>query len=314
MTLISVSQNDTFNYCQCPECKALDDAEGTPAASLLKFVNAIAEVVAKKHPDIRIDTLAYQYTRKPPKTIRPAPNVVVRLCSIECCFGHPLDACPAPEDRRFAEDIEAWQPVAPRLTIWDYTTNFAHYQQPFPNLDALQENVRFFVDHGVKGVFEQGNYSAGGHGEMEPLRAYLLAKLLWNPDTDVERHINEFLDGYYGPAAGPIHQYIDLIHRHVREGQHLHIFDPSHLTDDEIATAERLFDEAEQKVDDEAVKQRVQVARLPVWYVKLATKRVSGDERADLLSRFLDVARRAGITHISEGQSLNQWARALGAK
>ena len=79
------------------------------------------------------------------------------------------------------------------LYVWDYTTDFGHYQQPFPNFDSLQSNVRFFVKHGVKSLFEQGNYSGGGGGEMEPLRAYVLAKLLWNPDTDVQKHIHEFV-------------------------------------------------------------------------------------------------------------------------
>ena len=85
--IISVSQNDTFNNCQCPQCKALDDSEGSPAGSLLRFVNAIADAVAKEHPNVRIDTLAYQYTRKPPNTLRPHKNVIIRLCSIECCFA-----------------------------------------------------------------------------------------------------------------------------------------------------------------------------------------------------------------------------------
>src|SRR5439155_438422 len=184
---ISVSQNDTINYCQCEQCKALDDAEGSPAASLLKFVNAVAEAIEPDHPNVRIDTLAYQYTRKPPKTIRPRRNVIVRLCSIECCFAHPLETCPAQENRRFRDDIVAWGPVAPLLYVWDYTTDFGHYQQPFPNFDVLQSNVRFFVKHGVKSLFEQGNYSGGGGGEMEPLRTYVLAKLLWNPDTDLAK-------------------------------------------------------------------------------------------------------------------------------
>src|SRR3989442_13807015 len=208
-TIISVSQNDTFNFCQCEKCKALDDAEGSPAASLLRFVNAVAENIEHVHPNVRIDTLAYQYSRRPPKTIRPRHNVIVRLCSIECCFAHPLETCPAQENRRFRDDIIAWGPVAPLLYVWDYTTDFGHYQQPFPNFDSLQSNVRFFVKHGVKSLFEQGNYSSGGGGEMEPLRAYVLAKLLWNPDTDVHKHIHEFVNAYYGKAGPKFLAYLE---------------------------------------------------------------------------------------------------------
>ena len=105
----------------------------------------IAEDIEHDFPKVRIDTLAYQYTRKPPKTLRPRRNVIVRLCSIECCFAHPLETCSSPENARFRADITAWQPVAPTLYVWDYTPNFAHYQQPFPNFDALQPNVRNFA-------------------------------------------------------------------------------------------------------------------------------------------------------------------------
>jgi hypothetical protein len=318
-TIIDISQNDTGNWCQCPQCKALDDAEGSPSASILRFVNTIAEALEGDYPQIRFETLAYQYSRRPPKTIRPRPNVIIRLCSIECCFAHPLATCPSEENRRFREDIKAWQPVAPLLYVWDYTTNFAHYIQPFPNFEVLQANVQFFVRHGVKGLFEQGNYSPGGNGEMAPLRAYVLAKLLWNPDTDVQRHINDFLHGYYGKAAGAIRAYMELLHRQVREkGFHAHIFEPPtvpHLNDSAfLDAAERLFDEAERLAESDEIRFRVQVARLPIWYVKLATNRVTGDERSDLLHKFLAIARKAGITHISEGRSLDDWAKKMGAE
>lgn len=315
--IISVSQNDTFNNCLCDQCKAIDDAEGTPAGSLLTFVNAIAESIEKDFPTVRLDTLAYQYTRKAPKTIRPHRNVIVRLCSIECCFAHPLETCSSEANRRFRDDIIAWQPVAPLLYVWDYTPNFAHYQQPFPNFDSLQANVRFFVNHGVKSLFEQGNYSGGGQGEMGPLRAYLLAKLLWNPDTDVQRHTREFLEAYYGPAADQIQSYIELGSRQVRGKEcHAHIFDrPSvcYLSDEFLHEANRILALAEERSPNDAVRSRVEVARLPVWYVQIATDRVRGTERADLIRRFLSIARRAGISNISEGMELNTWAKKVGA-
>ncbi|MEM3648819.1 MAG: DUF4838 domain-containing protein [Thermoproteota archaeon] len=314
--IIDVSQNDTGNWCRCPECKAFDEAEDSPAASLIRFVNTIAESIERDYPSVRVETLAYQYSRKPPKTLRPRRNVIIRLCSIECCFSHPLESCPSEENKSFRRDIEAWQPVSPLLYVWDYTTNFAHYIQPFPNLEVLQANVRFFVKHGVKGLFEQGNYSPGGNGEMAPLRAYLLAKLLWNPDTDIQKHLNDFLEGYYGGAANAVRAYIELLHRKVREKNvHVHIYDPptSPFLDDEfLEEAERLFDEAERLADSEETRFRVQVAHLPLWYVKLATNRVKGEARLELLRRFLHVARKAGVTHISEGMKLDDWAKQMG--
>jgi hypothetical protein len=305
VTIVSVSQNDTLNWCQCEACKSFDDAEGSPSASLLRFVNAIAQNIETDFPAVRIDTLAYQYTRKPPKTLRPRPNVIIRLCSIECCFAHPLESCSSEENRRFRGDILAWQPVAPLLYVWDYTPNFAHYQQPFPNFDSLKPNVRFFAAHGVKGLFEQGNYSPGGNGELGPLRAYVLAKLLWNPDSDPRRHTREFLEAYYGKAAPQVQSYLELLEDQVRDGKaHAHIFDApkaAYLSPAFLASAISIFDTAELLAENNTVRFRVQVARLPIWYVQLATRQVKDQERAELLKKFLEVARKAGVSNISEG-------------
>jgi hypothetical protein len=316
-TIISVSQNDTGNWCQCETCKALDDAEGSPSASLLKFVNTIAADIEGDYPKILIDTLAYQYTRKPPKTLRPRGNVIIRLCSIECCFAHPLATCTSQQNERFRRHIVAWQPVAQRLYIWDYTTDFGHYQQPFPNFDVLQPNVQFFAEHGVKGLFEQGNYSGGGNGELGPLRAYLLAKLLWNPRTDVQKHTKEFCTAYYGQAAPRMLDYLELLENQVRSKPvHAHIFDSTkvtYLNENFISSADKLFEQAESLAENDTVRERVRIARLPISYVQLATNKATGQERTDLLHRFLQVARHAGINQISEGQSLDDWAKKMGA-
>jgi hypothetical protein len=316
-TIVSVSQNDTGKWCQCDQCKALDDREGSPAASLIRFVNTIAEDIEHDYPKLRIDTLAYQYTRKPPKTLRPRPNVIIRLCSIECCFAHPLASGDSAENRRFREDILAWQPVAPKLYIWDYTPNFAHYQQPFPNFDALQPNVQFFVQHGVTGLFEQGNYSGGGSGELGPLRAYLLAQLLWNPNTDVQRSTTEFLNAYYGNAAPQLQTYLTLLENQVRDGKaHAHIFDSSkaaYLNDDFLAAAGKIFDAADQAANNDSIRFRVEVARLPIDYVRIATKRVQGEARTALVTHFLEIARKAGISNTSESESLEAWAKKMEA-
>lgn len=314
-TIISVSQNDCISNCECPGCKAIDEAEGTPMGSLLTYVNAIAADLEKDHPRVRIDTLAYQYTRRPPRTLRPHRNVIIRLCSIECCFAHSLEGCGSRANREFRGDIVAWGPVAPLLYVWDYTPNFAHYLQTFPNFDVLQANVQGFVRHGVKGLFEQGNYSSGGNGEMGPLRAYVLAKLLWDPETEVARHVREFTEAYYGRAAGKVREALDKVHEPVRGPDcHAHIFDgpkACYLDPGVLDAAERLYDEAEGLAATEETRFRVQVARLPMWYSKIAQGRVAGEEKRALARRFLEVARQAGVSNISEGRGLEDWGKAV---
>ena len=243
-TIVSVSQVDSYPNqlgCQCEKCKAIDDREGTPMGSLLTFVNRIADDIKDDYPHVYVDTLAYRYTRKAPKTIKPRDNVIIRLCSIECCFCHPLDDPNCPHNVEFKKDIEEWAAICNNLYIWDYTTDFLCYLSPFPNLAVLQKNVKFFKDHHVIGMFEQGNYQSLS-GEFGELRGYLLAKLLWNPDMTEEEyyaHMDEFLRDYYGAGWPYIREYIDVTSKKAAE-RHLFIYD----------TPNRIFPFAKKEADD----------------------------------------------------------------
>lgn len=87
-TIYDVSQNDWHEACSCPVCKKTDDAEGSNAASLIYFVNRVAERTEKVYPEKRIGTLAYTFTQIPPLKARPRKNVVVRFAQIRGCDGH----------------------------------------------------------------------------------------------------------------------------------------------------------------------------------------------------------------------------------
>jgi len=322
--IVSVSQNDWGGRCQCAKCRALEEEEGSPSGPLLHFVNYVAEQVEKEFPNVAIDTLAYHYTRKPPKHVKPRHNVIVRLCSIECDFARPL--AESDTNRSFREDIEGWSKVCNRLYVWDYTTNFAHYIMPHPNLRVLGPNIKFFTEHGVKGIFEQGAYQSYG-AEMAELRAWVLAKLLWNPDRDPEALIDEFLAGYYEDAAGPIRRYLNMMHDEVlKTNYYLGCFSPvtsSFLNLDTIMRADKLFDEAEAAVADKPdVLFRVKVARMPIMYVKAmrwfdfqpearrrGIKWPDIDEYNRLCQEFIDIGKKRGITRLSEGRLFDSFEK-----
>ncbi len=276
--IVSVSQNDWYGACECPNCKALDEAEGSHAGTMLALVNYVAERVESEFPHVAVDTLAYQYTRKAPKTLRPRPNVIVRLCSIECNFAKPLED-PAPpektpkkhENPAFADDIRAWSKISNRLYVWDYTTNFIHYVLPHPNYYTLGPNVRFFHRHGVRGLFEQGAYQGHG-GEMEELKSWVISQLLWNPLQDDRKLIREFVEGYYGKSASkPILEYLHFMDS-AADPYHLGCHQRTHpfLNIANLTRAEQLWNKAESAAkDNQTLLWRVRQGRLPVWYAWL---------------------------------------------
>lgn len=209
--IFSVSQNDSNNYCKCENCAAIDAEEGSPAGTLLRFVNRIANDIAADYPNVTVDTLAYKYTLNAPKVTKPAPNVCIRLSTISCHLTHPITKSGCSTCANFRVALEKWSAICDNIYIWDYTTNYAYYLATFPNFHVLRENMKYFADHNVKGVYEQGNAS-GPSGEFGELRAYLISKLLMNPymsKTEYYNHMDEFLAAYYGDGWEYIRKYID---------------------------------------------------------------------------------------------------------
>jgi len=209
--LISLTQNDGGVYCVCPACKALDDAEGSHAGTMISFVNAVADYTKDKYPNLMLDTFAYYYTRTPPKTVKPRDNVIVRLCSYECCYAHAINDPGCPRNVEFANDLKKWASISKNLSVWDYTTNYSHLNGPFPNFGVLQANMQYFAENHAVGVYEEGNYYAyESNSEFADLRSYLLARLMWDPYLDYDKELNGFLKAYYGDGWQYIREYIDI--------------------------------------------------------------------------------------------------------
>jgi hypothetical protein len=181
--------------------------------TLLRFVNAVAEDIAEDYPNVTVDTLAYKYTRKAPSITKPRENVCIRLCSIECHFNHPFTTETCTICSAFCNDLVEWSKICENIYVWDYTTDFSYYLSFFPNLHVLRENMRFYAEHNVRGMFCQGN-GQGPSGEFGELRAFLLAKLMMYPYMSEEEYnalMDEFLAAYYGGGWTYIREYIDTL-------------------------------------------------------------------------------------------------------
>ncbi len=323
-SIFSVSQNDTQGWCECESCRRVEQEEGgAHSGPILRFVNAVATEVGKTHPDKLIDTLAYWYSEPPPLHVRPVPNVRIRLCPIGACEAHAYDRCE--HDRYFLNHLREWAKITDQLYIWHYVTNFAHYLLPFPDFDELAADIPLYKRNGVAGIFLEGDACPGGGGENAELRSYVMVRLLWNPNTDVDETVNEFMAAYYGQASKVMRAYFDLQHRQVRlapqgTGHHMWIYDhpgAPYLSQNFIGQATNLLEEAESAAADDVTRRRVQRARLSIDYVKLIHSKafvvrdgIYAPENLDQLSekfqKILSDARSFGITALHEGVMLEE--------
>ena len=324
-TIISVSQNDNGNYCNDTAEAAIIEEEGSPVGPMLRAVNEIADSIKDSHPHVAIDTLAYQYTRPAPKITVPLPNVIIRLCSIECNFALPLTD---ESNKSFQQDIIEWGKLSSRLYVWDYVTNFANYLAPFPNWRVLGQNIRFFRDNGVVGLFEEGSYQSPG-GDMAILKDYVMNKVMMEPEIDDSFIIDDFLDHYYSPdVAKYVRVYMKTMEDSVDAtgfymGENFGV-GADFLTAEALVKGGQAFKDAAQVVNGDVYEKRLGTAKIVIHYVVLQRweevwnyAEGAGVEwplegtKEEAFDEFERVYNEAGITHLTEGGGDIQWLRAI---
>ncbi|MBR3755418.1 MAG: DUF4838 domain-containing protein [Clostridia bacterium] len=221
---IHIGQKDNSNYCHCETCEALYAKYGAISAPTIIFTNAFADALDDEFPDMTFTFYAYGETDRPPTdlSLRCNKNVVPVLCGIHrACRSHPITECGAIDghetfDNLFveqepfvAEDHAVWTKLADRTFIYDYTINFLNSAQFFSNLETMQSTMAYMHDIGITGyVYNCGD---GHSAAFNELRNYLLCKLQWDVNADVEYLMMDFMSEYYGEEAAPyIKEILDI--------------------------------------------------------------------------------------------------------
>ena len=271
-TRIGLTQMDGSGACQCDRCIAANERAGGAkryAGSWLPLVNRTAELL----PDLHLWTFAYAWTRKPPVGIRPRDNVYIWYC--HSGMDHKLDT---DLDADYA-DLASWGKLAPgRVFVWTY--DFINNQVEFgykPSLFVAGQRLRRFHRMGVGGVYIQAGESWSTAASFAELQYFVLAHLLWDPYVDEDQLIEEFLGAYYGAAAPWVQAYRELNHAlfltHDPENNMDLVAGQSGtyvvIGDENVADLEELLIRAEEATEDEVVRMRVKMLRLPIWHYRL---------------------------------------------
>ena len=289
-TMISISQNDSnHTFCQCEECEKVNEYEGAPSGNYIRFLNKLAE----RFPDKQFSTLAYLFTMKPPKHVKPLPNVNIMLCDIDCKREVPLTENAS--GREFVEAMKGWASISNNIFLWDYGINFDNYVAPFPNFHILRPNIRLFKDNNVTMHFSQIASSFGG--DFAELRTWVVSKLMWNPELNTDELMLKFMKGYYGPAAPYLYRYEKMLEGGLlASGDDLWIYDTpvSHKNGMLNARSRKFYgqimDDAEKAVENDPVLlRRVRLARLPLMYSNLEIARTEKEKDIEAVKAELDI-------------------------
>lgn len=146
----------------------------------------------------------------PPREEPLAEGVIVQLSNRDCDFSRPLSEIHTAENKAFVDALAAWSKIARNVFVSDHVCSLYANFAPFANLDVIQKNLYLYTQYDVSGVHAEAWDSPEiKWAESDRLRAYLLARLLWNPDQVLPELRRDFLRVYYGPAAKEVAQFIE---------------------------------------------------------------------------------------------------------
>lgn len=305
--LLLIEHVDRDSYHSGGGDAALIKRFASPGAAYVDFVRAIALAVRDEYPEVTVLSQAYKWSRQPPTGIALPDNMGVMFSLIERDFAKPLES-KAHVD--LVTDLNGWSKLTDRIYVWHYAVNFAAYPQPYPSHHTMAADAATLATApGVRGVFVQGAYHTVG-GAFAPMRIWLWSRLLWDPAAPMDKLRDDYLKGYFGPAAPFIAEYLDSLEVAAKDmTQPLrHSMPPevAYLDEAFLKRADDLFDEAEAAVASADIYLRhVRHARTSVDYAILSSIADMTDDawvnQASRLDRLETSLRDMGATAFREG-------------
>ena len=280
-SVISISPDDGYQWCECPNCTRLDQqlsrSRKLPVAPgrfepfvgdrICWFCNQVAEQIQASHPKIQLLLLAYINYVEPPDSLQPAENIVPFVCHYwPADYSRPIADPSSPENQRFFEILQHWTRRSPNLMLYSYTSKSLWWRLPRPILKAAIADIRLCQRLGIRRFYCQSTLS---EWEQDGPLYYVMAHLLWNPSADPEQLIDEWVNGMYGSAAVPMRRYYDALENSAAASRRSFSDDPRHqvpgLFDLKLfEQARRALTEARQLADSSVVHDRI--SRTTAWF------------------------------------------------
>ena len=276
---IAMAQWDA-SLCECERCRDLVVKDGRLTAGsggeswgapMFLAINHVAREVAKVRPDVTIATYAYAPSARPPLNIQMEPNVRIQYATYNACQIHPFDCISCPNNMKYSEDLRQWGRISNGMMYWYYGMgSFTDFFAPPLVLRMAGPHIRTLIANNGKSFFIQGDPII-----FAELVQYVYAKLLWDPRVDTFDVINEFVDLYYGKAAGPVAEFLRLADNELRRhSDHPNCNGPNIFAgygySQELGWhGIELFDEALALADTPELKSRVEKASLVPWRMSL---------------------------------------------
>lgn len=267
----------TRNYCRCESClrwDALGDPErtggkrGAQTHRWLAFANAVAERLAESDPGKKLLIAAYDSYQEPPdpQVITPAENVIVMYWSWAGCRLHTYQH---PEHTVALDWIESWKQITPAgLVMSEYVSRSAMSGMTGTNPRRFIQDIRWLRENNFNGY---NAFDAPNPWGLQIINRYVIAKMLWNTDSDGEALIKDFCNHAFHAASADMQDFIKLLEAGILESPCSGSYVIDWATPEVLAAAGHCLDSALAAVkDDEIASLRLREWEWHFRYMELA--------------------------------------------
>ncbi|UCE47293.1 MAG: DUF4838 domain-containing protein [Phycisphaerales bacterium] len=220
---IGMGANDGRGFCECEKCRALDGSDFDPFGDYesmtdryVWFFNQVLDGIRDEFPDKRIGFYAYSVYNRPPLRVKPDPRIVPAVALITLCRRHGMDNPVCPEKSYEQWIIGQWGKIVPEVYYRGYWFNLADPGLPFFMISRIRQEVPLGKKLGIVGWRTETPPEWAGSC---PSR-YIAARLMWDHTADVDALMEDFYQKFFGPAAGPMQRYIEMMDRAVYESDY----------------------------------------------------------------------------------------------
>ncbi len=202
---------------------------------IFTFLNKVAQSIAEDYPNTKILTYAYHDAEIPP-ICEIEQNIGVVYPPIDECMADEITSSTNPHNGKIKNLIEQWAEFPNELGVYEYyfcSMAMAEYERPIWH--KMKSDIQFYAENGFTRFIPQAVADVGPEHQdaiyyllnrpfkdirsMNALSYWLYAKLLWNPNEDVDALIDYFCEKVYGNAAEYMKEYYALLYQGWVEGE-----------------------------------------------------------------------------------------------
>jgi len=237
---VAFGMNDGTGWGNSPGERAFDDPgeykRHIYSTRYFRFANLIAERVCKVYPKIKIVTFAYLRCLEPPKLEKLHPNLIIKLCTYRRCYKCRINDPECTINQKWNKLLIDWSKFGNEICIYDYLKLGGSPEFPVPMMKVIQQDLQYYRTLGITGyetelivdggpvILAAPKFKGKGFYRSKPadherywtgakLIFYLLGKVLWDPDVDIDRLTGEYFNKFYGAAGKDMRRIYAIIEK-----------------------------------------------------------------------------------------------------